>query len=198
MSPRTAKQFKEIRENKSILILNSALEMFANNGYHNTSISKIAKHANISKGLLYNYFENKEDLLIKIIDRGIEKLFQSFDTNSDGILTNEEFEFFIHENFRIIKENIPYWKLYFSMFFQPEVLSIMKDKLFMKINNLLKTIEKYYKTKGVKNPAMEARMYGAFLDGISMNYIMDPENFPLEDVKKYIIDKFCIIDNKKS
>jgi len=31
-----------------------------------------------------------------------------------------------------------------------------------------------------------------------MNYIMDPENFPLEDVKKYIIDKFCIIDNKKS
>lgn len=198
MSPKTEKQFKEIRENKKVLIMNAALEMFANNGYHSTSISKIAKHANISKGLLYNYFENKEDLLIKIMDRGLEELIQNFDPNNNGILSDEEFEFFIHENFRILQENIPYWKLYFSIFLQPEVFSIMKNEFFTIIESLIKILENYYKNKGVENPALEARMYGSFLDGISLNYIMDPDNFPLEEVKKYIIEKFGKIENKNS
>lgn len=183
-------QYSKIRENRKTLIINSALELFANNGFHNTSISKIAKHAKISKGLIYNYFDTKEHLLIEIMDRGIHELFQNFDPNSDGILTDEEFEFFIHENFRILKKNISYWKLYFSILLQPEVFSIMKKKLFDIAGNLLKILENYYKNKGAKNPALEARMYGAFLDGISINYIMDPEKFPMEDVKKYIIERF--------
>ncbi len=196
MSPRTQKQFKKIREHKRILIMNAALELFANKGFHNTSISNIAMRAEISKGLIYNYFENKEDLLIKMIDRGLEELFQSFDPNNDGILTDEEFVFFIHENFRILQENIQYWKLYFSTFLQPEVFSIMKDKLFMIIEGLLKILEQYFKNKGAENPALEARMYCAFLDGISINYIMYPESFPLEEVKKYIIEKFGKIEKK--
>ena len=195
MSPRTAKQFKEIRENKKALIMNAALEMFANNGYHNTSISKIAKHVNISKGLLYNYFENKEDLLVKIMDRGMQELSQSFDPNKDSILTDKEFEFFIHENFRILQENISYWKLYFSIFLQPQVLSIMKDKLLKIETNLLMIHEKYYKNKGVKNPALEALMYGVFLDGISLNYIVDPDSFSIKEIEKYIIEKFGKIEN---
>lgn len=198
MSPRTEIQFEKIREQRQTLIMNVALELFANNGFHSTSISNIARQAEISKGLIYNYFENKEDLLIKIMNRGLEELLQSFDPNNDGILTDEEFVFFIHENFRILQENIQYWKLYFSIFLQPKVFSIMKDKFFIIIESLIKILENYYKNKGVENPALEARMYGAFLDGISINYIMDPDSFPLEEVKKYIIEKFGKIENKKS
>ena len=63
MSPRTEEQFEEIRESKKNLIQEVALELFATRGYHSTSISMIAKEADISKGLLYNYFESKEELL---------------------------------------------------------------------------------------------------------------------------------------
>ncbi|HET6559885.1 MAG TPA: TetR/AcrR family transcriptional regulator, partial [Prolixibacteraceae bacterium] len=65
--PRTTVQFEAIREEKRKLILETALELFAENGYHGTSISHITKKAGISKGLLYNYFVSKEDVLKNII-----------------------------------------------------------------------------------------------------------------------------------
>ena len=40
-------------------ILDAPLQVFADEGYHNASISKIAKAAGVSKGLMYNYFESK-------------------------------------------------------------------------------------------------------------------------------------------
>jgi hypothetical protein len=32
-------------------------------------------------------------------------------------------------------------------------------------------------------------LIGAMLDGISLNYIMDPKSFPLEEIKEIIINK---------
>ena len=63
MSPKTSGQFKEIRADKKQLIIDTALNLFANKGYHASSISMIAKEAKISKGLMYNYFDSKEALL---------------------------------------------------------------------------------------------------------------------------------------
>jgi len=39
--------------------MNTALQLFENNGYESTSISKIALTAGVSKGLMYNYFPSK-------------------------------------------------------------------------------------------------------------------------------------------
>lgn len=50
-------------ENKRQQILKAALEVFKTKGYANTSITDIAKQADIGKGTLYLYFKNKEELL---------------------------------------------------------------------------------------------------------------------------------------
>ena len=63
MSPRTSEQFEEIREGKRRQILDAAIECFATTGYHAVSISDLAKHAGVSKGLMYNYFSSKDELL---------------------------------------------------------------------------------------------------------------------------------------
>ena len=47
-------RFEEMRQRSEEKILAVALELFATKGYKNTSISDIAKKANISKGLMYN------------------------------------------------------------------------------------------------------------------------------------------------
>ena len=85
MSPRTEKQYEQIREQKRALILETALRLFADEGFHSTSISKIAKGAGISKGLMYNYFGSKEELLKDIVISGISNLTDTFDPNKDGI-----------------------------------------------------------------------------------------------------------------
>ncbi len=43
-------------------MLSSALELFAEKGYHNISMHKIAKKAEFAIGTLYKFFRNKEDL----------------------------------------------------------------------------------------------------------------------------------------
>ena len=44
-------------------ILDSAIKVFADKGYHGTRISDIAREAEIAYGLVYHYFKNKEDIL---------------------------------------------------------------------------------------------------------------------------------------
>ena len=190
MSPRTEKQFEEMRKEKRTLIMEAALEVFAEKSFLGASVSKITKKAGVSKGLLYTYFENKEDLLRKIILEGFDEFVQVFDPNKDGVLTEDEFTFFIDETFSVLKKDIHFWKLYFSIISQPAVMELVKDELLEFINPLIETLVKYYELKGIKNPMAHARLLGAVLDGVSLNYMVDPVSFPVEDIKKIIIDKF--------
>jgi AcrR family transcriptional regulator len=121
MSPRTTKQYEEIREEKRNLIMDSALEHFAKEGYHATTITHIAKHAGISKGLMYNYFESKEALLGAIIERSVKEVLNYFDTNRDGYLSEEEFEFFVRRIGTLLREKRIFWSLLFQILMQSEV-----------------------------------------------------------------------------
>lgn len=121
MSPRTPKQFEEIREEKRTLIMDTALTHFADEGYHNTSISHIAKHAGISKGLMYNYFKSKEELLDRIVYRSMEDIFSHFDPDHDGNLSDDEFEMFVRIITNHIRENLSFWRLLFQLLLQKDV-----------------------------------------------------------------------------
>jgi len=125
MSPRTPKQFKEIREEKRTLIMDVALEHFAREGYYNTPISHIARHAGISKGLMYNYFKSKEDLLTEIINRSMSDVAIFFDPDRDGHLSEDEFELFIRKLFRLLRDNLPFWRLFFQLLMQSEVRKLL-------------------------------------------------------------------------
>jgi len=122
MSPRTPQQFREIREEKMTLIMDVALEHFSNVGFHATTINHIARHAGISKGLLYNYFRSKEDLLAAILNRSLTGIYNDFDSDHDGILSGDEFENFIRKVFNILREKKQFWKLLFRIMLQPGVI----------------------------------------------------------------------------
>lgn len=51
-------------------IINAALQLFSEEGYHATSTNKVAKKAKVSEGLIFRHFENKEGLLKAIIKEG--------------------------------------------------------------------------------------------------------------------------------
>ena len=191
MCPRSKEQYEEIRKNKRDLILKAALELFAENGFHNTTINSIAQKINISSGLLYNYFESKDDLLRKIVSKGITEIITSLGDNKNDILTKDEFVHYIKENFNIIKNNLNFWRLYIAIIIQPSVLKIVKDEILNLYSPLLKKLEDYFIAKGVKNPVVETKLFSSIMDGVSINYVLDSENFPLNDVINLIILRFC-------
>jgi AcrR family transcriptional regulator len=121
MSPRSPQQFREIREEKMTLIMDVALKHFASEGYFRTTISHIARHARISKGLLYNYFESKEALLKAIIHRSVNEIYRYFDIDKDGALSEEEFEFFIRKINELLKEKRSFWQLLMQLLVQNDV-----------------------------------------------------------------------------
>jgi TetR/AcrR family fatty acid metabolism transcriptional regulator len=50
-------------------ILDAATKVFAERGFHRTTIRDVAKAAGVADGTIYNYFENKTALLLGILDR---------------------------------------------------------------------------------------------------------------------------------
>jgi AcrR family transcriptional regulator len=49
-------------------ILMGAAEVFSQKGFHQATIKEIAQAADVSEGTIYNYFQNKHDLLISMIE----------------------------------------------------------------------------------------------------------------------------------
>lgn len=54
-------------------ILNAASEVFAEMGYDNAPITRIAAHANTSVGSLYQFFANKEAILKALVERYVAR-----------------------------------------------------------------------------------------------------------------------------
>ncbi|TLS39177.1 TetR/AcrR family transcriptional regulator [Pseudalkalibacillus caeni] len=50
-------------------IIDAAVKVIAEHGYHQAQVSKIAKAAGVADGTIYLYFKNKEDLLISLFQK---------------------------------------------------------------------------------------------------------------------------------
>ncbi len=59
---------KETRQ----LLLESAVETFAQSGFHGASVDKIAENAGFSKGAFYAHFHSKEELFLAILEQQMQ------------------------------------------------------------------------------------------------------------------------------
>ncbi len=81
--------FSIISEEKRSRIYDAAALEFAREGYEKANIKNIADRAGVSKGSLYDYFENKEDLYLDVCAHGIALSRENIDS-----IINEEKDFF--------------------------------------------------------------------------------------------------------
>ena len=194
--PRTTEQNSEIRKQKKQLIIDTALELFAENGFHATSMSRIAKKAGISKGLAYNYFESKDAILNQIVKTGFDSIYSHFDMNHDGILTTGEFEYFIRKSFQVINENRRFWKLYTNLLMQSDLAeSVLKD-YGDSTAFITQTLKKFIESRGSKDPEGDLMIISSLIKGATMIVISAPEYFPVKELEEKIIDaSFRIINS---
>lgn len=188
MSPRTSTQYEAIRQEKRKVILDAALELFAENGFHATSISMIAKKAAISKGLIYNYFESKNDILEEIIDQGFHEIHDLFDPDKDGILTDAEFISFLEKSFDLVKNNQRHWKLYFSLMLQPVVSENFSVKYAEAGEPMFRMMYEFIANNGSTDPQGDLMIISAMLEGAFLYAIAAPDVFPLGKMQEKIID----------
>jgi TetR/AcrR family fatty acid metabolism transcriptional regulator len=66
-------------------IINSAKNLFAEQGYQKTTIVDISRQAGLSEAALYEYFQGKEDLLLTIPDLWVSELLRDLEDQLFGI-----------------------------------------------------------------------------------------------------------------
>ena len=74
-------------ENKIEAIFQKALEMIVNEGFEGVSMQKLARAAGVSPATIYIYFKDKEDMLLQLYRKEIERYFafvlEGFDPEMD-------------------------------------------------------------------------------------------------------------------
>lgn len=86
-------------------IIDAAVKVIAENGYHGSQVAKIAKQAGVADGTIYLYFKNKDDILVSVFQEKmgefIEKISERIDIENradDKLLKLIEMHFLQLEN----------------------------------------------------------------------------------------------------
>jgi AcrR family transcriptional regulator len=184
--PRTKKQYDEIRNDRKAQIIQAALELFARQGYHNTSMQQIATKAKISKGLTYNYFESKDDLVKTIVFQIMESVMEQINPNHDAEIDDEEAVHFIDKFMDVIIDNPKEWKLYFQIFMQQEVLEIIiSDDFMAKLSKQQKLFFDYFANREFDDPVVDIMLFSSIYKGFTLQYVYAPHLFNNEVVNRF-------------
>lgn len=87
-------------------IIDAAVIVIAENGYHQAQVSKIAKEAKVADGTIYLYFKNKEDILISVFREKMAIFVDNIQIilNKD-VDTSEKLLNMIESHFRVLNED---------------------------------------------------------------------------------------------
>jgi AcrR family transcriptional regulator len=161
--------FRNIDIEKRDRIINSALEEFSKNKFDKASTNVIVKNAGISKGLLFHYFSNKQELYKKLEKFVISTVKDTVVDNIDWNIT----DFFERmKQISMIKVEVTYRYPYIYDFF-----SVMVEE---------KTLEKVRENNEVYNKELINRIYthnidfSMFRDDIDIDMIMKITNWVFE------------------
>ena len=190
MSPRTTEQNEQIRVESKHKIMAAAFKLIAKNGYEATSIAMIAKTAGVSKGLLYNYFTSKEELVKTLVLGAMQEgdnLIGELMDHDPVITLKNIFVWFFKE----MRERPDHWKLITELTFKIEKFDFVHDIVTSKMTEYVSFIEALLLQIGYENAMSEARVISAILDGIGFHALMMMEDYPLNEMEDYLIKKYC-------
>lgn len=193
MAPRKQEKLEVIREQSRSKILSAALRLFSKKGFKNTSINDIAGEAGISKGLMYNYFKSKEELLEQTLLMVLDKIFGVFIPAAEIKDPGKRLEFLIRTNFDLVKKDPGFWKMFVALSLQLD----RESKAFAIIgsywNQLFANAIDIFTEMGFENPKNTAYRYGALMDGLAMHYLLlgEAQYAQFEETLENAIKEFC-------
>jgi AcrR family transcriptional regulator len=179
------KKRDEIKKIKKSKIHKSALALFSQKGYFQTSMADISREAKISKGLFYHYYSGKEELFEDIILESIESIMNYFPENNDQEFNDEKLLYYTNNIILpSLDKDKSHWKLLILLLSQQILYEIAtrylaKSTAYIEYENIL---SRYFKTKGYEKPDVEVKLFTASLMGICIQYIINPSDFPIKVV----------------
>jgi AcrR family transcriptional regulator len=168
-------------------ILESALELFAKEGFYATSTSKVAKHAGVSEGLIFRHFGNKDGLLQAILKEGEVKSRALF---SDIVFATEPKEVLrsilsMMEGYSRNKEDFEFWKLQYKLKWETEQYNAHK------MEPLKLALVNAFEKLGYDNPQGETQSLMLMMDGLATRLCLQ-EDYDHLSVIEFLKTKYQV------
>lgn len=179
--------------NKEKDILEAAIKVFAEVGYHKAKISKIAEIAGVATGSVYVYFEDKEDILLQIFSQIWAKLYDELLAvkNNANLSPTDKFDAMIDLVFDVYTENPP-----LAMVFVNEQSHLQRSAqerfttFYEKFMNVGEEIISEGIEKGVFSDSLDVGILRYYIFGAIRNLIQhwasDPKKFPLNKIRQTV------------
>lgn len=98
--------FRLSRERRVADIMRAARDVFREKGYEEAPLSEIAERAQVVEGSIYRYFDNKRDLLVKVIEDWYEGMLSDYDQQLSGITgTRNRLRFMVWRHLATVHED---------------------------------------------------------------------------------------------
>ncbi|MDD5363447.1 MAG: TetR/AcrR family transcriptional regulator [Ignavibacteria bacterium] len=188
--------------NKEEDILKAAIEVFAQAGFYDAKISKIAELANVSIGSIYVYYQNKDDIIYKIFDKLWGSLYHNLEAlvNRSDLSMVEKYDAMIDMIFDTFTENS---STAIVIAHEQQRLLLRNKESFTPYYDKFIDLGERIVREGVKkkifNPNIDTNIFrhfllGAFRDLIN-SWATSPEEFQLNSVRRNIkfLSKYGIL-----
>jgi AcrR family transcriptional regulator len=178
-------------------IKSHALRLFSRHGFERTSVGMIARSANVSQGLLYNYFASKDALLAELFEESMRDVRDSFAVADQAAQPHERIERLVRGAFDILKRHADFWRLSYGVRMQPRVLASLGGALPAWTAEIRRTLTTYMREADVQDPEVEAEILFALIDGVSQHYVLEPNRYPLDAIADRIITRYRASTDKE-
>lgn len=186
------------RQRNKEAIMEAAVHLFAQNGYVETKLDEIAALAEFGKGTLYNYFKNKDDLLLCAFEYALSKVTAYLEeqlTNVEDPI--ERLNLIVRAQFNYYRDNEDFLKVVFAN--QHLIGQTLREKAgtdlhrrFMQLRHLLIVEIKAAIQAGQIKPG-KAERYASYLSGMIHSQIrsLNQKELKIEDLQPdEIVDIF--------
>ncbi|MBE2978197.1 MULTISPECIES: TetR/AcrR family transcriptional regulator [Priestia] len=192
--PRTPEENDRIRQASKEKIRAAAMELFMTQGYYATSISNIAKQAGISKGLLYNYYKGKEELLSEMVEARIREVIEVMEKAITLDTPDEQLKYIVNGAIDNVYKKPEVHRFYLHLQTQPvddDDLIKYSKQLTQENARLFEMQCEIFERMEVKESRKRSLYFSSVLQGIMLMISTYPQKFPIEEIKNQIIREFC-------
>ena len=114
-------------EERRAAILDSALSVFAQRGYHASSIDDIARDGGISKALIYEHFASKQDLYAELLEQHAGVLFSALSEAISEVGRSASARLVVGFDafYGFVEEHRVAWRMLFREATDPEAVAVL-------------------------------------------------------------------------
>lgn len=144
----------------------------------------------MSKGLISYHFKSKNGLLREIFLRTTNLIVEINRTDKSNASPKEQLNELLVSFLTQLEADKLFFQFNLNIIVHPNTREVLADLIKERSAFILKKTQRLFDEIDANNSILLSHIFIAELDGIALNYLGICEDFPLQQIKAYIINKY--------